>query len=379
MIRSPTTRQLAVLAGVSRTTVSLALRNHPSIPPATRGRIQQLAQIHGYRSDPLLATLMTRLRSTRMNRSVEKLAYLTSWNTALEWQKFSNERNWYEGACRRASVLGYDVEHFWSREPGMKQIRLSKILFTRGIRGVIIAPLLRPRGHLSLDWQHLAVAAISLTLYKPDVHRVSHSHHSGIIMALRSLKHRGYKRIGLANLINQDERVGHGWLAAYLLNSYYIPPRQQIPPLMVADWKIQEFKEWLEKYSPEVVISNTDEPYRLLQQLGYRVPEDIGYANLDVNENNPFSGIDQMHQEIGAGAVDLVARQLQSSDFGLPNRAQTVNIDGVWRDGATTLKFKSGAVPVPSKASSRRVEAKSKPQAIAKTSPAKSKPKKVKS
>ena len=48
---SPTVRQLAELAGVSRTTISLALRNHPSISLKTRERIQQLADEHGYTSD----------------------------------------------------------------------------------------------------------------------------------------------------------------------------------------------------------------------------------------------------------------------------------------------------------------------------------------
>ena len=74
----PTMRQLAALAKVSRTTISLALRNHPSIPASTRDRIQQLARQHGYRSDPLITTLMNQLRLSRKKRSVEKLAYIHS-------------------------------------------------------------------------------------------------------------------------------------------------------------------------------------------------------------------------------------------------------------------------------------------------------------
>jgi LacI family transcriptional regulator len=365
MDRAPTVRQLAALAGVSRTTVSLALRNHPSIPPVTRERIQELARDAGYRCDPLVAGLMTQLRVSRTRRTVEKLAYLTNWNSAWEWQKSSNERHYYQGACRRASELGYDLEHFWTREPGMTQSRLSKILYTRGIRGVVIAPLLRARGHLSLDWKHFAVAAVSHTVYKPDIHRATHYHHSGMIMALRNLKHRGYRRIGLANLIDQDERVNHGWLAAYLLH-YHANPHRQVPPLMITGWKSDQFKDWVRKHSPDVVLSNTDDPYWLLQELGYRVPQDIGFANLDVNETMPFSGIDQSPEEIGAVAVELVTRQLQNNEFGLPKLAQTVHIDGHWRDGETTVKSKTSAGSVSPPASKLSVpKTKAKPKAKA--------------
>ncbi|MHB9023675.1 MAG: LacI family DNA-binding transcriptional regulator [Armatimonadota bacterium] len=44
-----TVRQLAKLAGVSPTTVSLALHNHPSISAATRQRIQELAATYQFR------------------------------------------------------------------------------------------------------------------------------------------------------------------------------------------------------------------------------------------------------------------------------------------------------------------------------------------
>ncbi len=45
-------------AGVHRTTVSLALRNHPRIPQATRDRVKQIANDLGYRINPLVSALM---------------------------------------------------------------------------------------------------------------------------------------------------------------------------------------------------------------------------------------------------------------------------------------------------------------------------------
>lgn len=334
----PTLRQLAKLAGVSRTTVSMALRNHPRLSEDTRQRILKLAEKHGYTPDPLTSSLMNHLRTARKSRSVEKLAYLTWWNSPEEWRKSPNDVNWFEGVQARAKALGYEVEHIWAREPGMTSARLSKILYTRAIRGVIIAPLLRSRGHLSLDWKHLAAATISFTVVKPDLHRTSHFHHNGMILAVRKLKHYGYRRVGLANLTDQIERVNHGWLAGYLVYSQGLRARDRIPPFLQKGWKENPFAEWLEKHKPDAIVSNTQDPLYSLQNLGYRVPEDIGYASLDrLSSDDPWAGVDQQARLVAASAVDLVSAQLQRNEFGLPSCARTVHLDGIWREGPTIL------------------------------------------
>jgi DNA-binding LacI/PurR family transcriptional regulator len=354
MFSASTVRQLAALAGISRTTISLALRNHPSVAFATRQRVQDLAKRSGYRRDPLVATLMTQLRTSRAKRSPEKLAYLTTWSSPLDWQRSSNDRLFYKGACHRAAEHGYQIEHFWASEPGLTHSHLSKILHTRGIRGVVLAPLFRHKGHLSLHWEHFAVAAVSHTVHKPDIHRANHHCYSGMIMALRSLKRRGYRRIGLATLLNDDERVNHGWLAAYLSHHYQKPAPEQIPPLMMSTWTNKEFKEWLEQYSPEVVLSNLEGPYWLLRNFGYRVPEDISYASLDLAEDKPFTGIDQLPEAVGACAVDLVTSQLQNNELGLPKRPRLVFMEGVWRDGNSTRH--SMTAELPGKKAKRKAE-----------------------
>lgn len=51
-------RDLAELAGVSRTTVSLALRDNSKVAAETREMIQRLAREHDYRSHPAVNALM---------------------------------------------------------------------------------------------------------------------------------------------------------------------------------------------------------------------------------------------------------------------------------------------------------------------------------
>ena len=49
-----TIKDIAAKAGVAVSTVSYALRNHPSIPPETCQRIQAVGEKLGYRPDPFL-------------------------------------------------------------------------------------------------------------------------------------------------------------------------------------------------------------------------------------------------------------------------------------------------------------------------------------
>ncbi|MDD5351495.1 MAG: LacI family DNA-binding transcriptional regulator [Chthoniobacteraceae bacterium] len=360
-----TIRQLAVLAGVSRTTVSLALRNHPSIPESTRNRILTLAKEHGYTPDPLVSTLMNQLRTSRKKRDVEKLAYFTFWNTPDGWRENINEFAYYTGACERAAQLGYEIEHFWAKEPGISSARMSRILYTRGIRGVVFGPLPRHLGHVSLDWRYFACAALGLTIVRPLLHRASHSYHDGMMLTLRTLRRMGYKRIGFANSALFDQRVKHGWLSGFLTFQHQLPAAQCVPPLLVPEWNFgrhmtrpfasspdiglhalgsalawnpDKFVKWVEQFRPDVVVSNTCHPLVFLREMGVRVPEEIGFASLHrLLDTDPIAGIDRLPRMIGSAAVDLVVAQLQNNEFGLPERAKTVVIEGVWRDGPTVI------------------------------------------
>lgn len=336
MAEVPTIRQIAALAGVSRTTVSLALRNHPSLPAVTRERIQQLAVEKGYQLDPVVSSLMNQLRIQRRKRATEKIAFLTSWDTRDGWRADANVSNYHRGAGQRAAQLGYEIEAIWAKEPGLTAARLSKILYTRSVRGVIVAPLLRPVGHLSLNWPHFSVAALGYTVAKPELHRVTHFHFSGMMLALRRLRHSGCKRIGFANLIDQDRRVNHGWIAGYLTFQNDLPASARVPHLLVPAWSKGRFSEWLDRYRPDAVVSNTPDPLRLLRELGRRVPQDVAYASLDrVRENDPWAGIDQRACAVGAAALELVVSQLQSNEFGIPDCPKTVTLNGIWRAGPT--------------------------------------------
>ncbi|TVP79102.1 MAG: LacI family DNA-binding transcriptional regulator, partial [Puniceicoccaceae bacterium] len=51
-------RDIAALVGLSKNAVSLALRNDPQIPIATRERVQAAARTLGYTRNPVLGEIM---------------------------------------------------------------------------------------------------------------------------------------------------------------------------------------------------------------------------------------------------------------------------------------------------------------------------------
>ena len=320
----------------------MALRNSSRISAPVREKIVRIAEEKGYQRDPVVSALMNQLRTTRKSRWVEKIAYLTFWNTRGEWRENINETAYFLGAGERAAQLGYEVEDFWAKQPGMSSARLSKILYSRGIRGVIIAPLPRHLGHVSLDWRHFASAALGLTVLKPDIHRASHSYQEGMNLALHSLKNLGYRRPAFANIALFDRRTKHGWLSGFLTSQFQLPAEHRIPPFLAPGhnrgekWDRDKFARWLEKWKPDSIVSNTEQPIELAGELGYKIPGDLGFASLHrLHDDDPWAGINRQPRQIGAAAVDLVVGQLQNNEFGLPACPKTVFLGGLWCDGPT--------------------------------------------
>lgn len=55
-----TLKQIAELAGVSRSTASRVLNDHPGVRPEVRERVQQIIHEQGYRPDPVARSLASR-------------------------------------------------------------------------------------------------------------------------------------------------------------------------------------------------------------------------------------------------------------------------------------------------------------------------------
>jgi len=351
--RRTTMADVAGAAGVHVTTVSLAMRNHPRIPEATRSRIQQLAERMGYRPDPVLRALVAYRGRSRPGRNVPTLAYVTNWKTRLGWKDVTAHPEFYLGAQRMADQLGYKLEHFWLREPGLSQGRLSGVLVARGISGLVIASHGREMGDaLQFDWSSFSAVKIDYFPHQPVLHNVTNNQCDIVRLAMQKVFAAGYVRIGFVMHRGWDHAVDHLWTAGYLCEQQHLPEADRLPshifpqPEPAERWlnegnepveaDFPPFKRWMEANRPEVLISKGSFVLPLLKRMGLRVPHDVGFVDVFLEDTGgAVAGVRQNHEQVGAMAVEILAGQLQHNKFGVPEIPTTTSVEGTWFDGAT--------------------------------------------
>ncbi len=339
---SPTLRDLARTVGVSRTTISLALRHHPRIPEETRLRVSAAAEKIGYRPDPKVSRLMTYLRLRRRAPASEIIAVINNFPQRAPWTTNTHLRAVHDSILARAPSLGFAVEDFWLAERGMTPARLSGILRARGIEGMVLLSFPHFTPTLEINWADFACAAIGHSLALP-LHRVSSHQYRDLTTALKELAAAGYTRPGLALNPDVDQRVEHYYVAAYLLAQSRRPPVARMTPLLFTGGRDQ-FVRWFERERPDVILLSQPPPARedvetWLRAMGRRCPRDVGLVLLDLpHAGSTASGIRQPYGEIAAAAVDLVAAQISRGERGLPALPQIINLEGAWRPGDTTRR-----------------------------------------
>jgi LacI family transcriptional regulator len=359
-----TMRTVAQRAGVHVTTVSLALRNDPRLPLATRERLRALAEQLGYESDPALCRLAAYRTQFRAPQKARPLGYITNWITEWGWKEMRAHARIFEGAAARAPELGYQLEHYWLGARGLTHQRLSDLLHERGISGLILAAHGRKPEHpLELEWRRFTAVKIDFLPRQPALHKVGSDHRAVIQLAVRRAVSAGYRRIGLVLSPWLDASVDFAWSAGFLAEQQTHPSRDHVPILMAPDGggdplvPRAPLERWLTLQRPEVVIAEGGCVLPRLAELKIAVPKDIAFIDLQLEPapDRRLAGVRQNFSRVGELAVELVVAQLHQRAFGTPALPTTTLVDGTWFDGAS-LPGRSPAEPTAS-APARRAAA----------------------
>jgi DNA-binding LacI/PurR family transcriptional regulator len=343
-----TTRDIAQRAGVTHATVSRALRNHPEISKALCKKIQILAEEMGYSPDPMLTALAHYRQTRQVSRFQSILGIITdtqdldAWRTAPKY----NPLGYFEGINERANELGYKIEEFSPAYMKVKSDQLGKILQNRGIRGLIIAPRTKPRSFLKMNFDRFSVVSLGYSLVHPLFHRVAHNHLDAATTTMRRLRQLGYRRIEFAIQWDHDERGNHGHFAGFSVENYRAGLRDQIPWFTESrtDENFSKFRSWFKKYRPEVIVGvNMNVLGRWIQQLNLRVPDEIGFVNLNLlnpagiypNYDFSIAGIYEKSKIVGSTAINFLVSMLQRNEMGIPQDPQISLVNGVWIEGQT--------------------------------------------
>jgi len=343
MASSVTIRVLAARAGLAPSTISIALRNDPRLPLATRQKVKALAKRLGYQPNALVAKLMAGVRRRGIDRDPQTLAYVICWHSTMAYYHFKSYRLYREGAAARAAEFGYLFEDFAVNPQALSTARLRKILRTRAIPGVLIAPIeLHPESPANftvpLDCRPHAVSTIGYSLRSPRVHRATHDHAQGIALAFRELREQGFRRIGFAFSREIQARVEGRWLNGFLGAQFGLPAPERVPPLLLEELgQMAPFWSWLQRHRPDALVVVELDHFNAA--FAARAPSvEAGGAvaapllvHLDRVPEAPEWGIDQHCREVGAAAFDLLMAQIHRNEKGVPAMPRTIMLEGSWR------------------------------------------------
>ncbi len=322
-----TQRDVAQACGLHPSTVCLALKNSPSIPEATRRKIQAIAEELGYQPN-VAARNLALMRTDKRQGSGLPIAWINQEPRRDHWRSNLEARACFEGAQKRAMEVGYRLEEFWTREAGMNDARIVQILRARGIEGVIFP------AHRSFDfsllnqgWSDFAMMGLNdqrlsewLDVVCPDAYR-------NMDTTWQRLRRVGLERIGLVLTSQFDAATGGLAHGCFLRRQAELAGDDRVPVCFATD--AETVSEWLREHRPEAVIScepfggdwrgeSVNEVVRVQLQGG------IGEAC--------DAGIDAGAAEVAAAAVDAVVDKMRRFERGVREATRIHLIKGTWHE-----------------------------------------------
>jgi len=330
-----TQSDVARAAGVHRTTVCLALQNHPNIPPETRERVRQCAERLGYAPDPMLSALAAYRTQRRPKAFHGTLAWLANTLPPFNWRKVPIFATNYEGAVACAKSHGYSVEVFDLQGEGMSAARLAGILRSRNISGLLVSPQPRPNMELEFPWEDFSAVTFGYTLTRPELHCVAATQYRATLLTLKRMRELGYRRIGFASTNVQEERVNFNGLAAYLAEMYRHGDEAIVLPLPGGTCRPSDIRRWIRAAKPDAVLVSLD-VLDIMKEAGIRIPGEVSVAcSMMFDDSGKLAGVRENSFLVGEIAVDFLVAMIQRGERGVPGVPQRVLIEGEWIDGET--------------------------------------------
>ncbi|HEY8993494.1 MAG TPA: LacI family DNA-binding transcriptional regulator [Lacunisphaera sp.] len=342
---APTLRTLAKSLGLSRTTISDALRGSPRVKAETVRRVREAAKEAGYEHNPLTGAVMSQLRRSRGQQFRGVLAALEIVETKRSAHAMTYNEAVLKGIATRASELGFKMERFELGPEGMRLNRLDTILHTRNIQGLVVLPASGLPDLSGLNWERYTAVYADLFINHPPLHCVCLDHYRSMVMLLRELHERGYRRPGLFMEISLDERLQYRWEGAFLALQKYLPGSTEIPALRSHNLSREDFVPWFRKHKPDVVIGHFPEAIEWMRSCGARLPKTHGFVclnSLRMTAAEPCAALDFQPGQIGARAAELVIGQLLHNELGIPVQPSLTTIPARFLEGPTIRAAATG-------------------------------------
>ena len=339
----PSMTQIASAAGVSKNTVSLALRGSPRISAKTRALVEKCARNLGYVRNAAIGCLMAEMRRTGSSRFDATLALLNANEDRDALRAHPTLPVYVDGAQRRAAMLGYALDEFWLHDPRMSGERLASILRARGIRGAVVIGLLRTNRlpkRMKAVWDEFPAVVTGVRTRGPELSFAGADQYSLALRAYEQAWAIGYRRPALVLDPVIDALIDGRFTAGFLIGQQTFRANEpRLPPftrIEEARRDLECFQSWLKEVRPDVIFTLYHEVERWLKCCGLRIPKDVALIQYEWRSQHPdWAGMNQRNDLVGEAAVDLLVSMIHNGQRGIPKQPIATLVTSQWVTGKT--------------------------------------------
>lgn len=339
-----TLRQIAEKVGCSRSAVSYALKNHPSISEEKRAEILRVAEELGWRPNAELERQMSLVRSTIVKADLPQLAMVINQPSEL-FEKGPSSFKQLQGAKEYAEKRGYGWDVFNIADKPLSANRLRNILFARGIEGIIFFATVDPElpvEYLEMGREFACVVAGIRSSIVP-YHCITSDFMAAGRMFITKLLELGYRRPAVLIPRGLDAELGYAFTGGISTGLLDLALEDRLPiqhlgrtESHIPLYEYDRIKQWILRNRPDSIIStDIEHSEQLVKELTAHNMH-LPLFSYDWFPNQKVvGGIDFRQEHVGRAAVDVVVGQLHRGQKGLPEVQRNVQIEGFWVDGDT--------------------------------------------
>jgi LacI family transcriptional regulator len=308
---------VADLAGVSQTSVSLVLNNAPNanIPVETRERIMRAVAELGYRPNALAQSLRTS-RTQLLGFISDEIATTPFAGNVI---KGAQSAAWAKGRV----LLVVNTEN----SPELEASAIERLL-QHQVEGIIYAAMYHHSIRCPESLRHVPTVLVDCYCDDRSLPSVVPNEIQGGMAATRALLERGHRHIGFVNDITPVP-AHFGRLEGYkrALQAYGVAfdPDLVVAHDPSAEGGYQAASQLLRSsHRPTGIFCFSDRmamgAYEAARELGIRVPQDISIVGFDNQElisaalRPPLSTVALPHYEMGQWAITYLERRIEGED-----------------------------------------------------------------
>lgn len=341
---SITIKDVAKLAGVSPSTVSRVISNHPRISQATSRKVRAIMDELGYHPNMMAKSLVSKTTMTLgilLPRPAEELFANLFFGEVIR------------GILTQANRAGYDILMSTGATVPEELEAISKLVHGRRIDGLILLASRRQDPVIQfLIEQQFPFVLIGRSEDYPDILSIDNNNVQAAYDSTLHLITQGHERIGFvsgpSNLIVSQDRL-QGFRKAMEQSGLEVKPEWIVEGdfLQESGYRAMSFFMSLPERPTALVVVDDIMAFgvlRGLSELGYRVPEDLSitsFNNIPLSEmaNPPLTSIDIGIYHLGYTASQTLLRAIREESISqsrmiIPHRLvireSSVNMNG-WK------------------------------------------------